>query len=431
MKSNSSKPWNDRWDKVEKLSGGGQGTTSLVHARGTGSDELFVLKVLKNQKVPARRLRMYSEAGSLQNLAHPGIPRLIESNTELFKDLSVKLYLVTEYIEGPTLREFSDGKPIELADAFRILTRLAEILQYAHENDVVHRDVKLENIVLRNKSTDDPVLLDFGLSFNSTDNDAQTTDPGEQLGNRSLALPELQAHSPFKRDPRSDVTQCCGVLFELLLGVPPVVLLDVDGMKPHQRKPAATELRKLPEADRSWLATFFDQAFSLHPDRRIQSASQLLLMLAQRNLDQTEDAAVVAKLASVRVSLNAQSDLSSRAHVHQLLVQINQVFRDAVCSVRNQLGDGWLVSQTGHEVNAAQNHYRNQYGIHSQMYPNRQFWGRLDAHVDGQELIVSGNIGKEPFELMRAPLHGPKEWPQLRSRIEALFADGIDALFAG
>jgi len=73
------KPWDEKWEIVRALGGGGQGDTSIVKPKDfTISPQTFVLKTLKNQKDPERRRRMHREVAALSTLDFPGIPRLIE-----------------------------------------------------------------------------------------------------------------------------------------------------------------------------------------------------------------------------------------------------------------------------------------------------------------------------------------------------------------
>jgi serine/threonine-protein kinase len=113
MSKQKNKPWDEKWEIVKSIGGGGQGDTFLVKSKdSTISPQTFVLKTLKNPKDPERRRRMHREVAVLSTLDFPGIPRLIESNSEQFDSLDVPLYMVGEFIEGKTLSQFLD--PINL-----------------------------------------------------------------------------------------------------------------------------------------------------------------------------------------------------------------------------------------------------------------------------------------------------------------------------
>jgi len=189
---------------------------------------------------------MHREVTALQTLDHPGIPKLLDSNSSEFDSESV-LYLIMEYIEGPTLAEVVGNGTLSLTDAQRLLLGLLEILEYTHRRGIVHRDIKADNVILGDGRAEKPVLIDFGLSFNKEEElSSPLTHSGQQLGNRFLVLPELQLTSSLQRDPRSDLTQCVGVLFYAVTGVVPVALMDESSRLPHQHAPSNPYGRQSP-----------------------------------------------------------------------------------------------------------------------------------------------------------------------------------------
>src|SRR5436190_400836 len=96
-------PWK-KWDKVKSLGRGGQGHALLVKPKGAADTEArFVLKELIKKHDPERRRRMSREVAALRSLSHPGIPKVVDSNAEHFEDQVQELYIVSEYIPGPTL----------------------------------------------------------------------------------------------------------------------------------------------------------------------------------------------------------------------------------------------------------------------------------------------------------------------------------------
>lgn len=237
MTKGKKKPWADSWQIEQSLSGGGQGQTFLVK-RKDGTGEICVLKVLKDQDDAERRQRMHREVQALNLLHHPAIPKVIESNTDQFADMQVPLYFVEEYAKGQTLAKYVSQGPLRLDEAVRLLIKIADILIYCHERRVIHRDIKPDNLVLRGVDTSDPVLIDFGQSFNEDGGDSVLlTSEGQQLGNRFLHLPELRIGGSTKRHVESDISQACGLLFYTLTGTFPVDLEDHEGLKPHERAP--------------------------------------------------------------------------------------------------------------------------------------------------------------------------------------------------
>lgn len=235
-------PWDGKWDRREQLGKGGHGLVYRTTPKEEASHS-YVMKVLKDQKDPERRERMYREVQALAALDHPNIPKVVDANAAEFCDISVPLYFVCDYIEGATLDRYVETEgPLSIEEAVRIAISLAETLSFCHDRGILHRDVKPDNVILR-KEDHTPVLIDFGQSFNSDDENADGLTPtGQQLGNRFLHLPELQTGGSTKRHAESDIAQCCGVLFFAIAGFAPEHLRDHEGRKPHERARAANIL---------------------------------------------------------------------------------------------------------------------------------------------------------------------------------------------
>jgi serine/threonine-protein kinase len=126
MSKQKNKPWEEKWETIKPIGGGGQGDTFLVKPKdSTILSQSFVLKKLKNQKDPERRKRMHREVAALITLDCPGIPRLIESNSDQFA-ADVPLYMVGEFIEGKTLSQFLEypAKPMGIGDAITLVRKL-------------------------------------------------------------------------------------------------------------------------------------------------------------------------------------------------------------------------------------------------------------------------------------------------------------------
>lgn len=154
-----------RYEIIQRLGRGGFGTTYTAYDnRQTGNLDVLVVKQIRLAPVHAEAERdpdyidrLELEANTLRNLNHPCIPRFLNSFSE-----DEYFYIVQEHIEGHNLaQEICPGSPVQETQAVGILTEILEILQFVHNNNVIHRDVKPANIIRRHRDNR-LFLIDFG-----------------------------------------------------------------------------------------------------------------------------------------------------------------------------------------------------------------------------------------------------------------------------
>jgi serine/threonine protein kinase len=290
------KPWESDWKIIAAIGRGSQGATFLVESKN--QQQPACLKVLNDNGSKERRERFRRECVALETLSHPRIPHFLSSNSNEFQG-SERLYLVSEFIEGITLENHNGSGLPDSLTAIQLVIRLLEVLEYVHQKETVHRDIKPDNVILRDGSLDEPVLVDFGLSYNE-DYSLLSTATLQQMGNRFLHLPELQTESGDKRNPISDVTQTCGLLLYVLTGFPPTVLLDDQGRPPHQREPIREALNKLPSTLSAKVLGVFDRGFRQPLAERWQTATQLKTRLEAIHSPQSgqEEASIITQFSN-------------------------------------------------------------------------------------------------------------------------------------
>ena len=433
-------PWDEKWEIVRSLGGGGQGDTFFVQSKDSAiSAQTFVLKKLKNQKEPERRKRMHREAAALSTLDCPGIPRLIESNSEQFDSLDVPLYMVAELIEGKTLSQFLDpAKPMEIADAVNLVLKLLETIQYCHNAGIVHRDIKPDNIIIRNDDISDPVVIDFGISFNESDADQTILTPaGQQLGNRFLALPELQVNSSMQRDPRADITQCCGILFFTIAGSHPVTLLDHEGRMPHQRPESQRALSKHPNDLLAKVKGIFDRAFATHIDYRWQSISELQQALiacldTNQNIHNAEQ-----YITQIQNKVSTSSDYAQRQSFKELAKQLNRELYNMSRTVAGELGKGFGTVHTKIylksrdfdriDIDWTQLSFSENHGITNEFLPD-SFFPKFIGYATGNELVLLAEVNEEKVELLRTSLNGEPDLTAFNERLRLFYIEGAKKL---
>jgi hypothetical protein len=201
------------------------------------------------------------------------VPAVLDHNTDVAEDA----FIVTEFVEGPTLTKYllANG-PMRIDDAVVLVRALARTIKLGHDVGILHRDIKPNNIIVRGGDFRQPVLLDYGISFDfETGPQADLTRTGEMLDSRFLSLPERRVLGGNQRDPCSDVTQLCGILFYAISGVAPVELQDQIKLPPHRRSYDSLTAAK---SDPRWrsMESLFDRGFEWSVADRFQSIGQFL-----------------------------------------------------------------------------------------------------------------------------------------------------------
>ena len=320
------KRWSDNWVSIQEYVGGGQG--EVKRACRKSDDQEGFLKVIRSRNDAERRGRFFREARAYNTMKSRGIPRLVESNARLHDDSEVIPYIVTEFIEGPTLHQWRQAQSmVELGIAIGMTRKLLEILTMCHTLGFVHRDVKPDNIVLADGDPGRPVLLDFGLNFHKAKKNDLETEQGQELGNRFLRLPELSAGSSFKQDPRSDISFAAGILYFLLTGQHPNVLQDAEGRLPHQRNKVLERLECVASSSLHRISALFDRAFAPQIADRFTNADAMLAELVRVTEPRTGDHSE-ADLQDIIEALGtdaARRQAATAARLTEALKQIQRV----------------------------------------------------------------------------------------------------------
>ncbi len=190
-------------------------------------DRDVAIKVLRRDvSVELGAERFLREITTTAALHHPNILPLydsgqvtIETDRPIGPRESLLLYYVMPYIAGESLRQRLDHeKQIDVDEAIRIATEVAAALDHAHDQGIIHRDVKPENILLDNGRA---MVADFGVARAISMADAdKITRSGVTVGTPTYMSPE-QASSEIELDGRSDLYALACVLHEMLGGQPP------------------------------------------------------------------------------------------------------------------------------------------------------------------------------------------------------------------
>jgi eukaryotic-like serine/threonine-protein kinase len=428
------KPWQEKWVETGVLSeGGGQGKIFFVARTGdlSGKDR-FALKELKSQKDPERRARMHREVAALQTLDHSGIPRFIDSNAEQFKDLSVPLFLVTDYVDGPTLEQYSQGTPVDPGLAIGCILKILDIIDYCHSRGIVHRDIKPANVILRARDPLKPVLLDFGLSFNEDDVSENVTWTGQELGNRFLHLPELQHPGLGQRDRRADLTQCCAILLYLVTGEIPRTLRDKDGLKPHLRQKALNILNALEPATRDCLYALFERGFEHEIDRRVQTADEMRQFLMDTTAESNSDRAEAVKIGRIKAAIGLD-EIHQRQSKYLFLLEktgriIDQTSRDVAAELFGE--DARVANEQS--LDSANLRLSAVTGLSHRSQPDKASKTNFLAAITESQLTVTAHDETGwSRSILSSSIAGPTDWPGLAGSLRKFHLDRIDDLHSG
>ena len=203
----------DRYDIERELGQGGMATVYL--ARDLKHDRQVALKVLRPELAAAMGGdRFPREIHIVAQLVHPHILPLHDSG-----EMGGYLYYVMPFVDGESLGEKlkREGR-LPINEAVRILREVVDALAYAHERNVIHRDIKPDNVMLSGRHA---LVTDFGVAKAvSAAGGEKLTTVGVALGTPSYMSPE-QAMGETDIDHRSDIYAVGALAYEMLTGEPP------------------------------------------------------------------------------------------------------------------------------------------------------------------------------------------------------------------
>src|SRR3989442_4702726 len=286
---------------LEKLGGGGQGTT--YKAEDTRLSRPVVVKILHPDLAGSEgaRRRFEREACLCSALDNPNICAIYDVG-----EAGGLAYIVMQYVEGPTLRQLMTGRPLDVLNALSIAIQIADGLAVAHSRGIVHRDIKPSNIVVQPGGQ--AKLLDFGLA-KMLEPDGRdpaeraqeaATEVGVPYGSMGYGSPEQAQRA--RVDHRSDIFSLGVVLYEMLTGQPPFLgryPIEVLHAVIHDPpKPAIQINPRIPPA----LQAVVDRALAKDPADRYQTMAALRddLKALRRRLSPEPGAATAEAMARLR-----------------------------------------------------------------------------------------------------------------------------------
>jgi len=255
-----------RYDILASLGNGGMG--AVYRARDLELGEEVALKTLRRDLVgDAQHLeRFKSEIRLARRISHRNVVR-----THDLGEWQGTYFLTMEYVEGITVRELIDTRGRLAADAvLAIGSQLADALAVAHEQGVIHRDVKPQNLLLDGQGV--LKVMDFGVA-RLAERSSDLTEAGLIVGTPSYMPPEQLFGEEI--DARADLWACGVVLYECLTGrLPfeaPTPMALVAKLLQDEPEPLAALAPDTPPA----LAAVVTQLLAKRPDERVPTARAL------------------------------------------------------------------------------------------------------------------------------------------------------------
>ncbi len=258
---------NGRYEIIEIIGSGGM--ADVYKASDTRLNRMVAVKILKQEYSNDKSFitRFKNEAQSAAGLSHPNIVSVYDVG-----DDEGYHYIVMELVEGITLKKFIEKKGrLEVRESVGIAIQIAQGMEAAHDNHIIHRDIKPQNIII---SRDGKVkVADFGIA-KMVSSDTFTSNA---IGSVHYLSPE-QARGGYS-DERSDIYSLGVTLYEMLTGQLPfggetditVALAHIQ----NQAKPAREIVPSIPYA----LDRVVQKCMQKHPENRYSSASDLIIDL--------------------------------------------------------------------------------------------------------------------------------------------------------
>ncbi|MEE8271015.1 MAG: serine/threonine-protein kinase [Alphaproteobacteria bacterium] len=202
--------------RVEALIATG-GMGEVYRARNVEMDTLHAVKTIKPEFAGDQRIidLFRREAKVLRDLRSD----VIVGNDGVIRDEADRVYLVMEYIEGESLSAVLERGPLPPVDVRRLRDRLAKGLAAAHDNDVIHRDMSPDNVILQHGRLDRAKIIDFGIA-KLVNPGAVTVLGAEFAGKYAFASPEQLDPAESTVDARSDIYSLGLVLAAMAAGKP-------------------------------------------------------------------------------------------------------------------------------------------------------------------------------------------------------------------
>ena len=246
----------------------GSGAMGDVYlARHQSFNKRVAIKVLHDTCTNLQRARFEREARLMASLSHPSIVQLLDYGT--FED--GRPCIVMEYIEGEPLGAYLQrSKQLTWTKAATLAMQLAGGLTALHEQGIIHRDIKPDNIIYTSAMPRHAKMLDFGIARGLQATEEKLTQSGVLIGTPAYMAPEQLLGEVASKS--SDMYSLGMLLHELMYGTLPFGSNTMKEIMLRLRKPAPIPESSVAGIPLELLSLLFDQLLAIEPEERVTSA---------------------------------------------------------------------------------------------------------------------------------------------------------------
>ena len=270
---------------LEKLLG--KGSFGEVHlTRITGDSKLYATKVYDRERIENTEAFKYltNEINIMHNLNHPNIVKFIQ-----VKKTKKHYYIVMEYCNGGELEKALEkyqlkyGKPFSEEIVQHLMRQIISAFKYMHANQIMHRDIKLENILVNFESEKDKndlnmlkatvKIIDFGFACKIGKNALTYTTIGNPMNMSPLILKKLTSHGKVRQlgyDMKADIWSLGAICYQMLIGKAAFDADDIDELVEKIEK----GIYKVPTNLSKEVVSFLNGMLQYEPQARL-TAEQL------------------------------------------------------------------------------------------------------------------------------------------------------------
>lgn len=259
---------------VEKI---GEGGMAVVYKGFQQSLNRYVaIKTLRTDLAQDEQFvaRFRREALAVAELNHPNILHVYDAGVAYGL-----YYIVMAYVDGGSLRDLITQGPLEIDYAVSIAAQIADALDHAHRQGIIHRDVKSNNILISRDGR--PLLTDFGIAKALHESQGLTR-TGMSIGTPEYMAPEqIQGQQV---DGRTDIYALGNVLYEMLVGWAPFATTTPVAALYKQVNEPPPPIRQANIHVPAWLEAIVNKALAKRPQDRFQTAGEFAQALRERRI---------------------------------------------------------------------------------------------------------------------------------------------------